>query len=128
MDLKDLTPKSDLVEVELAHPSNGDPLFNEDNTRMSITVYAPYSKQYKQALYNYTKGKIKNGQADLDVIELEELNVSVLAATTESWNITFDGKNPELTEELAREIYTDAFWIKTQIDEAVSQVLNFTKA
>ena len=128
MDLKDLTPKSDIIEVQLAHPSNGEPLLNNDKSRMTISVYGPYSKEYKKILYKHTKDKIKDGQANLDVVEIEELNIAVLAEATVSWNITFDGKNPELTSELAKEIYEEVFWIKSQIDEAVQSSLDFMKA
>ncbi len=128
MDLKDLTPKSDIIEVQLAHPSNGEPLLNNDKSRMTISVYGPYSKEYKKILYKHTKDKIKDGQANLDVVEIEELNIAVLAEATVSWNITFDGKNPELSVELAKEIYEEVFWIKTQIDEAVQSSLDFMKA
>ncbi len=128
MDLKDLTPKSNTIEVELRHPSTGERLFNKDETPMVISVYGPYSKEYKKALYENTKGKITEGQSSLDIVEMEELNIKVLAEATVSWNITFDGKNPELSKELAAEIYEEVFWIRSQIDEAVQKSLDFMNA
>lgn len=128
MDLRDLTPKSDIVEVNLKHPTTGEPLTNGDGTQMTISVYGPYSKNYKEALYGKTQGKIKDGATDLSVVELEDLNLTIFAAATNSWNITFDGEQPELTEEAALKVYREVYWIKQQIDEAVSQALDFTTA
>jgi len=128
MDLKDLTPKSDIIKVELAHPTTGEPLLNDDKSRMTISIYGPYSKEYKKVLYEHTKDKIASGTANLDPVDIEQLNIDVLSETTVSWNITFDGNNPELTKDLAKEIYEEVFWIKAQIDEAVKEALDFTKA
>lgn len=128
MDLKDLKPKSDIIKVELAHPTTGEPLLNDDKSRMTISIYGPYSKEYKKVLYEHTKDKIASGTANLDPVDIEQLNIDVLSETTVSWNITFDGNNPELTKDLAKEIYEEVFWIKAQIDEAVKEALDFTKA
>jgi hypothetical protein len=128
MDLKDLVPTSDLVEVKLAHPSTGEPLFNDDETRMSITVYAPFSKTYKSIMFDKTKSRIKDRLEDFDMVELEELSIDVLSETTKEWNITFGGEKPEVSVQKAKELYTDAFWIKSQIEEAIKSSLDFTKA
>jgi len=44
MDLMNLKPTSDTVEVKLVHPNTGDQLKNDDKTDMTITVYASHSK------------------------------------------------------------------------------------
>lgn len=128
MDLLDLTPKSSIIEVNLNHPSTGEPIVNTDGSPMSISVYGPYSREYKKVLYAKTKDRINKGEQNVDMEELERLNIEVLAETTTSWNITYDGKLPELDVELAKEIYENVYWIKSQVDQAVEDTLDFTTA
>ena len=47
---------------------------------------------------------------------------------TASWNITYGGENPKLSVAKAREIYDEVFWIKAQVEEALAESLDFTKA
>ncbi len=128
MDLKDLTPKSDIIEVTLTHPSTGQVVVNADDTPMTISVYGPYSREYKKVLYANTRDRINKGDQNIDMEELERLNINVLAETTTSWNITYDGVVPELDVELAKTIYENVYWIKSQVDQAVEDALDFTTA
>ena len=51
MDLKNLTPTSDTVDVTIVHPTTLEPLTNDDKSEMTITMYAPHSKEYKAAVH-----------------------------------------------------------------------------
>lgn len=132
MDLIDLTPKSDEITVVLKHPATGDALKNEDGSEMTITLYAPHSKEYKKVLHEMTNKRLKKmqskGKTDITAEELEEVSLDSLAKTTKEWNITFAGEQPKLSLIKAREVYEKVFWIKAQIEEAIEDSLDFMKA
>jgi hypothetical protein len=132
MDLMDLKPTSDTVDVLLKHPTTFEPLTNEDGSNMVITVYAPHSKDYKSAMHEQTNKRLKQSQAkkkvDFTSEDLEESTLSLLANVTKSWKITYGGVKPQLTVPKAKEVYAEVFWIKDQIEEAVADSLDFTKA
>ena len=132
MDLKNLTPTSDTVEVEILHPTTLEPLLNDNSKPMVITMYAPHSKEYKAAVHEQTNKRLKQAQSkkkvDLTAEDIEEATLDLFAKTTKSWNITYDGEEPDFSVSKAKEIYSEVFWIRDQIDEAVSNSLNFKKA
>lgn len=132
MDLKDLTPKSDDIVVNIVHPISKEPLVNDDGSPMTITLYAQYSKEYKKVQRELINKRLKEAQAagntDIDYEQLEAAALELMAKTTKAWDITFDGKKPKLTEAKARQIYDEVFWIKAQIEEAVADSLDFMKA
>jgi hypothetical protein len=133
MDLKDLKPKSDTVEVILVHPSNYETLFNPDGTEMSIVVHAPHSKTYKEAVHDQQNRRIQKMQkgkktSTFSAEDLENDGITLLAKVTKEWNITYGGSNPKLTVEKAKEVYSDMFWIREQIEASVSDSLDFTTA
>jgi len=132
MDLKDLTPTSDTVDVNIVHPTTLEPLLNDNSDPMVITMYAPHSKEYKAAIHEQTNKRLKQAQSkkkvDLTAEDIEEATLDLFAKTTKSWNITYDGEEPNFSVSKAKEIYSEVFWIRDQIDEAVSNSLNFKKA
>lgn len=131
MDLKNLTPTSDTVDVTIVHPTTFEPLTNDDKSEMTITMYAPHSKEYKAAVHFQTNKRLKQAQGkkkvDITAESIEEATLEVLVKTTKSWNITYDGKKPKCSADTAKEIYEQVFWIKDQIEEAVADSLDFTK-
>ena len=130
MDLKELTPKSDEVEVIVKHPVNGEPLTNKDGSNMTIVLYAPHAKVYKEAMYDQTDKRLKSAQGTGDMSikakDLEEASLELLAKSTKSWNITYDDEQPKLTESKAKELYTELFWLKPQLEEAIDSFEAFT--
>lgn len=132
MDLANLKPTKDTVEVEILHPTTFEPLTNEDGSEMTITVLAPHSKEYKAILHEQTNKRLKQAQKtkrlDVTAEELEDATIDLLAKSTVSWDITYAGEKPKLTLGKAKEIYTEVFWIRAQIEEAVSNSLDFTTA
>jgi hypothetical protein len=129
MDLLDLTPTNDTVDIILKHPNTDEDLKNDDKTPMVITMYAPHSKQYKAAMHEQTNKQLKKSKGgkkvDITAEELEDSSLDVLVKATKEWNITYKGKVPPLTK--AKEVYQEVFWIKNQIEEALSDFLDFTK-
>jgi len=132
MDLMNLKPTSDTVEVKLVHPNTGDQLKNDDKTDMTITVYASHSKEYKSAMHEQTNKRLKamqgNKRLDFKSEEIEDATLTLLSRVTASWDITYGGEKPKLTVAKARELYDQVFWIKDQIEEALADSLDFTKA
>ena len=130
MDLKDFTPKSDDVEVTVKHPVNGDPLTNKDGSNMTIVLYAPHAKVYKEAMYEQTDKRLKaaqgTGDMNIKAKDLDEASLELLAKVTKSWNITYDDKQIKLTEAKAKEIYEELFWLKPQLEEALGSFEAFT--
>ena len=134
MDLMNLIPTTETIEVVLKHPQTFDVLKNEDGTDMTITVYAPHSKEYKAAVHEQTNIRLKQMQAkgnrNTNVITAEELEaatIKMLVKTTKDWNITSGGKQPKFTADEAKKIYQEVFWIKDQIEEAVADAEVFTQ-
>jgi len=132
MDLKNLIPTTDEIVVVLKHPNTYETLLNDDGSEMTITVYAPHSKEYKAAVHEQTNIRLKQMQVkgNRNVITAEELEVAtitMLAKTTKGWDITFDGKKPEFSVEEAKSIYSKVFWLKSQVEEAISESEVFTQ-
>ena len=122
MDLKDLTPSSDTVDVTIVHPATLDALTNDDKSPMTITLHAPHSKAYKRL----KKAQGKKG-LEITAEELEDAGMELLAKTTKEWNITFGGEQPKFTVAKAKAIYSEVFWLREQIEEALNNSLDFMK-
>jgi hypothetical protein len=132
MDLINLQPTSDTVEVKLLHPNTGEQLKNDDKTDMTITVYASHSKEYKAVMHEQTNKRLKAMQSgknrDFTAQDMEDATLTLLSKITVSWDITYDGEKPKLTVAKAKELYDKVFWIKDQIEGALADSLDFTKA
>lgn len=133
MDLKDLTPKTDTIEVTIVHPFEDKVLKNEDDSDMTITLYTEYSKQYKAELHRQTNIKLKRmqkngGKVDMTAEQIEESAYEMMAAITKEWNITYEGKLLPLTLENAKMVYTELFWLREQLEAAMADAKDFTKA
>jgi len=135
MDLMNLIPTTDTVDVVLTHPSTYETLTNDDGTEMTITVYAPHSKEYKAAVHEQTNIRLKQmqykGNRNNNTITAEELEVAtvkMLAKTTKDWNITFNGEQPKFTTEAAKKLYEDVFWVRGQVEEGLADSEVFTQA
>ena len=103
MDLLDLTPINDTVDIILKHPNTEEDLKNDDKTPMIITMYAPHSKKYKAAMHEQTNKQLKKSKGgkkiDVTAEELESSSLDVLVKATKEWNITYKGEVPPLTRQ-----------------------------
>jgi hypothetical protein len=133
MDLMNLIPTTDAIEVVIKHPSTFEPLLNDDGTEMTITVFAPHSKEYKSAVHEQTNIRLKQMQKGgrnnnaITAEELEAAGIKMLAKTTKDWNVTFDGEQPKFTVASAQKLYEKVFWVREQIEEAVAETEVFTQ-
>ena len=134
MDLKNLTPTSDTIEVILVHPKTLEPLMNEGTKKreMSITLHAPHSPEYKKLVHEQTDKRLaqlqKSKRVQISASDIEKSSIDILAKATKEWDITYDGESPKLSVAKAREIYSECFWIKDQLEEAINETLDFTQA
>lgn len=132
MDLMNLVPKNDTVEVKIKHPGTKEILKNDDGSEMFIVVYAQHTKQYKKALHDLANKRLKAAQSkgakDITMEDLENAALETLVKVTKEWNITYNGEQPKLTEAKVREVYEKVFWIKPQIDQALEEALDFILA
>lgn len=128
MDLKSLTPSSDTIEIIVKDPRDLSVAFtNDDGSEMTIEVYAPHTKQYKNSLYKQASTRMKLGQEEIDFELLDKASCELLADVTKAWDITFDGEKPKLTKKKALDIYKEVFWLKMQVEEAINTFEVFTK-
>jgi hypothetical protein len=108
MDLMDLKPTSNTVEVNLKHPNTGVVLKNEDKTDMTIVVYATHSKEYKELMHEQTNKRLKamqsNKKTDITAQDMEKATLDMLSKITSEWNITYNKEQPKLS--LRLEIFT----------------------
>jgi hypothetical protein len=132
MDLMNLKPTSDIVEVTLRHPNTGVVLKNDDKTDMTIVVNASHSKEYKALMHEQTNKRLKamqgNKKTEITAQDMEEATLNMLSKITCEWNITYNKEQPKLSIAKAKELYDEVFWIKDQIEEALADSLDFTKA
>ena len=132
MDLMDLKPTSNTVEVKLKHPNTGVVLKNDDNTDMTIVVYASHSKEYKELIHEQTNKRLKVMQSSKNTNvtsqDMEKATLDMLSKITCGWNITYNKEQPKLSIAKAKQLYDEVFWIKDQIEEALADSLDFTKA
>jgi len=123
-DLQKFAPQNDTITVELG-------VDNDDGSPMTIEVYASYSKEYKSLVHKQANERIKKMNKKknqyLSVEELEASQLDLYVGITKDWNITYGGKKPKFSEEKAREIYTEIFWIKDKIEEAIQDSADFMK-
>jgi len=99
---------------------------------MTITVYASHSKEHKAVLHEQTNKRLKAMQSgkkqDFTAQDIEEATLTLLSKVTADWNITYGGEKPKLSVSKAKDIYEEVFWIKDQIEGALADSLDFTKA
>lgn len=131
MDLMDLKPKSDIVEVTIKHPSTLEPLMNEDGSEMTVVLYAQHSKEYRGVMHEQQDRRIKLMQkkgatTNYTAADIERDAIELLSKCTKEWNITYGGETPKLTPAKAKEVYTEVFWLRSQVEEALTESLDFT--
>lgn len=133
MDLLDFKPTTDTVEVILKHPGNGEILTHDKpNKPMTITVYLPHSRVYKDALHEQTNKRIQKAQKkkgmSFTAEDVEMASLELQAKATKDWDITLGKEKIKFSVAKAIEVYSDFPWIVAQIDEAVEEATSFTKA
>lgn len=126
MDLKDFKPTSSEIVVKIVDPIEGKPFDNDDGTRMTITCWAPHTKQYKTAVYKQAMAR-NAFDGDLDYASLEDASIDLLCDIIKDWNITIDGEKPEYDPAMGKATLEEIFWLKPQVEAALNEYEVFTK-
>jgi hypothetical protein len=125
MDLNDFLPKSDTTEVILVHPKTQEPLLNDDGSEMTIEVWLPHSKHSKDIRYSQADELIAEGKKGLKTAESERLQLTILAKSVKAWDITLKGQQPEVSFDVAYQIFDDFAFIRRQVEEAIDKAEAF---
>ena len=130
MDLKDLAPKADTLEVILKHPLTGEALMNDGrDEEMTVTIWLPHTKEYKKALYELTDSNLKLAEQDPEKVRkasyLANASLELVSKVTKEWDITLDGGCPKFALAKVKEVYENYPWIKKQVEKAVEDHQNF---
>ena len=125
-DLKSLIPTNNTIVINLL--IDDEVIKNDDGTPMTVEVYLPHSKEYRDARHAQADKMIDSRQERLKSAEAEEMTFDFLAKTTKTWDITFDGKKPNFSVAKAKEIYEKLTWIPELILTEVDKSKSFTKA
>ena len=72
--------------------------------------------------------KPTSNKTDITAQEMEKATLDMLSKITSEWNITYNKEQPKLSVSKAKNLYDEVFWIKDQIEEALADSLDFTKA
>ena len=131
MDIANFLPKTDTVDVEIKNPIDNTPLTNADGSVMTITVYLPHSKAYKEVKHEQTNRRIqaaqKKGGKPVTAQEIEAELIDLLVKTTVSWNVTWKEKHlTKADTATVKEVYETATFIVDQIFEGVAEADLFT--
>lgn len=131
MDLSTLSPTSDTITIVLKHPITGDPLTKDDGKEMTVTVFAPHSREYKAAIYAQANKRILKAQKSKKITmtaeEIEQSSLDLLVQTTKDFNLQMNGKTVKFSVAEAMEIYQKFPWIKDQVVEGQEDYTNFLK-
>lgn len=130
MDLNELKPQRNTVVTKLVHPISGDPL-KHNKKEMWIERYLPHTEEYKKKKYaltqKYLKAAQESGDREMDLFEIEQDNIGLMAETTVAWQLYYDGDWIEFSAEKAKALYKEAFWISEQLQEKENSADVFTK-
>ena len=129
MDLSKIVPKSDVITVTLLYPGTDTVLENDDKTPMTITLYAPHTKEYKAVVYEQANKRIKDQKKEFTVQDYENSSLDLLVGITKEWDITYGGEKPKLNKKKAREVYSSeaGFWIIDQLQGGLNSFEAFTQ-
>lgn len=103
MSIYDLVPTSETMTVEITR--KGKTQLNTDGTVMSIEVYLPHSKQYKEVRHNQADFLFSKGDEKLKSVEYENLNLEFIVEITKDWNLDGPEGKLKFTKKEAKKLY-----------------------
>ena len=83
-----------------------------------------YTEVARMYLKHPTTGKVlQNDDVDFDAEKMSA--IEVLSRCTKDWNITLNGKQPEVSYKEAKKLYSDFHWVRHQVDTFIHTRANF---
>ena len=113
----------DQSTMDIKHPLTGEPLLDDNDDPMTITVYGAESLTYRKKMFDLRRKLVEDKATSFEDGEAFMLNM--LIAVTSDWSIQIDGKKPECKAAVVREVYTVQPWLKDQVDLFVHEKRNF---
>jgi tRNA splicing ligase len=132
MDLSTLIPSTDTITFTVKHPITSEPLLKDDGKEMTVTLYSPYSKEFKAVMHEQANKRISKAQKSKKIVltaeEIEEGSLELLAKTTKTFDLQLDKKPVPFSVAKAMEIYSKIPWLKEQAIEAQEDYTSFLKS
>lgn len=134
-DLADLQPTANEVVVKLKTPK-GEIITKADGSPQTITVAAPYSKEFKAATHaaanerieRNAKQKSASGELKITAEDIDENTVNFLVKITKGYDLEMGGKAVEFSKEFTYKLYDGSFiGIREQVEAELDDTTNFTK-
>lgn len=109
--------------MTLKRPDNGDIIKGEDGKPFTITLKSSDHEDVV-AVRDSELDKIRHARMATTKTG-RNFTIELLTACTASWNLTWNGKQPECTPENVRKLYAEQPWIREQVDVFVGDRANF---
>jgi len=118
------------AEMTLVHPVSGEPLVNDDESEMTITVAGLDSPRYKEVAHRQQDARLQAAQrrqgAPLSAAKIERDALELLAECVISWRITLGGSaNPPCNKDAAVSLFKTYPWVREQVDRFVHDRRSF---
>lgn len=118
----------DTYVLQLLDPNTEELLFDDEGDAVTITLYGPSSKQYRNAMTAMQNRELKR-KAKKEVIKAEEFeteSVGILVACSATSTLELDGSLVD-NKEAFKSLYSNSSyaWIRTQVDAALGTQSNF---
>ena len=112
--------------MQLTHPVNGEPLLDGDNKEIGIYLLGKDSSVYRNAQRSVTNRRLNSkGSSTITAERIEAEAIEILAKCTVSWTgILYKGEPLVCGPGAARKLYTEAPWVKEQVDEFIAERAN----
>lgn len=120
---------AETAEMTLVHPVSGEPLLNDDESEMVITVAGLDSPRYKEVSHRQQDARLQAAQrrqgAPLSASKIERDALELLAECVISWRITIESSNPPCNKEAAISLFKAYPWVREQVDRFVHDRRSF---
>jgi len=131
MSLRKIAQTKDTTVVTLVDPDDLETvLTNADGSPMTITVYGPFSKKYKELNFKAQDKRLKKlqrtgGKMQISAEELAEAAREVLMGCVVEWNVTIEDDPEPFTPDAIARVFEEFPWVVTQLDTVIGNELNF---
>lgn len=112
---------------ELKHPGTREPIIGDDGKPFTITFRSADHKEVVAKRDARINDRLAHGGPVVTVDGLQKQTIDLLVDAAVSWNLVWKGEAPECTPQKAREIFTEAAWLREDADNFVGTRRNFLK-
>lgn len=118
------------AELELEHPSTGEPLIQENGEPVTIRLIGTDSKAWRNKNRDFQRARIakmaRGRSKKIDYTVSDDEACEMLAICTMGWaGMKQDENEIEFSEEAAFNLYMEHNWIREQADTFINDRANF---